>query len=121
MGRMQSPPERFGVGETSAERFARRATDQCIAVASCALAPPSFRGARSSRANPESREEARPTSGFRVCAQQGASRNDVFQAGCDKVAPVACLMLHLRSRYVSKAAIFTVPVLLALVENRSPA
>jgi hypothetical protein len=33
----------------------------------------------------------------------------------------ACLMLHLRARYVSKAAILTVPVLLVLVENRSPA
>ncbi len=42
-------------------------------------------------------------------------------AGCDKASPVACLMLHLRSRYVSKAAILTVPVLLVLVENRSPA
>ena len=36
-------------------------------------------------------------------------------------APVGCLMLHLRSCYVSKAAILTVPVLLVLVENRSPA
>jgi hypothetical protein len=59
--------------------------------------------------------------------QKGASRNDepkvvrVLRAGCDKAAPVACLMLHLRSRYVSKAAILTVPVLLVLVENRSPA
>jgi hypothetical protein len=51
---------------------------------------------------------------------RGRIRNDE-SAGCDKAAPVACLMLHLRSRYVSKAAIFTVPVLLALVENRSPA
>jgi hypothetical protein len=40
---------------------------------------------------------------------------------CDKASPVACLMLHLRSRYVSKAAILTLPVLLVLVENRSPA
>jgi hypothetical protein len=39
----------------------------------------------------------------------------------DKTSLVACLMLHLRSRYVSKAAILTVPVLLVLVENRSPA
>jgi hypothetical protein len=33
----------------------------------------------------------------------------------------SAVMLHLRSRYVSKAAIFTVPVLPAPVENRSPA
>jgi hypothetical protein len=39
----------------------------------------------------------------------------------DKASLVACLMLHLRSRYVSKAAILTVPVRLVLVENRSPA
>jgi hypothetical protein len=29
---------------------------------------------------------------------------------CDKAAPPAALMLHLRSRYVSKAAILTIPV-----------
>src|SRR4051812_36731766 len=28
---------------------------------------------------------------------------------CDKASPSGCLMLHLRSRYVSKAAILTVP------------
>jgi hypothetical protein len=41
--------------------------------------------------------------------------------GCDKASPVARLMLHLRSRYVSKAAILTIPVQPVLVENRSPA
>jgi hypothetical protein len=44
-----------------------------------------------------------------------------IERGCDMASPVACLMLHLRSRYVSKAAILTVPVRLVLVENRSPA
>jgi hypothetical protein len=29
----------------------------------------------------------------------------ILEAGRDKTSPVACLMLHLRSRYVSKAAI----------------
>ena len=33
----------------------------------------------------------------------------------------AVVVLHLRSRYVSKAAILTIPVLLVSVENRSPA
>jgi hypothetical protein len=39
----------------------------------------------------------------------------------DMASPVAAVMLHLRSCYVSKAAILTVPVLLVPVENRSPA
>ena len=38
-----------------------------------------------------------------------------------KLAPGAAVMLHLRSRYVSKAAILTVPVSPVPVENRSPA
>jgi hypothetical protein len=29
---------------------------------------------------------------------------------CDKAAPAAAVMLHLRSRYVSKAAILTIPI-----------
>jgi hypothetical protein len=33
----------------------------------------------------------------------------------------AAVMLHLRSCYVSKAAILTIPVQLVPVENRSPA
>jgi hypothetical protein len=40
---------------------------------------------------------------------------------CDKASPGAAVMLHLRSRYVSKAAILTVPILFVPVENRSPA
>jgi hypothetical protein len=40
---------------------------------------------------------------------------------CDKASPTAAVMLHLRSCYVSKAAILTVPVPLVPVENRSPA
>jgi hypothetical protein len=42
-------------------------------------------------------------------------------AGCDKASPAVTVMLHLRARYVSKAAILTLPVCHVLVENRSPA
>jgi len=40
---------------------------------------------------------------------------------CDKPSPARAVMLHLRARYVSKAAILTVPAPLAPGENRSPA
>jgi len=40
---------------------------------------------------------------------------------CDKPAPTPAVMLHLRSCYVSKAAILTIPVQSVPVENRSPA
>jgi hypothetical protein len=43
------------------------------------------------------------------------------ETACDKAAPLAGVMLHLRARYVSKAAILPTPVQLASVENRSPA
>ena len=46
---------------------------------------------------------------------------DAANGTCDKAAPAAAVMLHLRSRYVSKAAILTVPVPPVSVENRSPA
>ena len=36
-------------------------------------------------------------------------------------APRAAVMLHLRARYVSKAAILTMPIQPVSVENRSPA
>jgi hypothetical protein len=39
----------------------------------------------------------------------------------DKASPGRAVMLHLRARYVSKAAIFTIPASLLPVENRSPA
>ena len=39
----------------------------------------------------------------------------------DMASPWVGVMLHLRSCYVSKAAILTVPVQLVPVENRSPA
>jgi hypothetical protein len=39
---------------------------------------------------------------------------------CDKASPAAFVMLHLRSCYVSKAAILTIPVRSVPVENRSP-
>jgi hypothetical protein len=38
----------------------------------------------------------------------------------DKASPDVAVMLHLRSCYVSKAAILTLPVQLVSVENRSP-
>ena len=40
---------------------------------------------------------------------------------CDKASSAAAVMLHLRSCYVSKAAILTIPVRSVPVENRSPA
>ena len=40
---------------------------------------------------------------------------------CDKASPAAAVMLHLRSCYVSKAAILTSPALSVPVVNRSPA
>ena len=43
------------------------------------------------------------------------------QIACDTAAPEVAVMLHLRSCYVSKAAILTVPALPVPVENRSPA
>jgi hypothetical protein len=43
------------------------------------------------------------------------------KAACDKVAPGAAVMLHLRFCYVSKAAILTIPIPPVSVENRSPA
>ena len=42
-------------------------------------------------------------------------------SGCANALPVAAVMLHLRSCYVSKAAILTIPVQPVPVENRSPA
>jgi hypothetical protein len=44
------------------------------------------------------------------------------QRSCDPAARRArAVMLHLRARYVSKAAILTIPAPLKPVENRSPA
>jgi hypothetical protein len=43
------------------------------------------------------------------------------QSTGDKAAPALLVMLHLRSCYVSKAAILTIPVHSVPVENRSPA
>jgi len=43
------------------------------------------------------------------------------QRRCDKASRAAAVMLHLRSRYVSKAAILPIPVRSVPVENRSPA
>src|SRR6267378_1577606 len=40
---------------------------------------------------------------------------------CDKASPAVAVVLHLPSRYVSKAAILTLPILPVPVENRSPA
>jgi hypothetical protein len=41
-------------------------------------------------------------------------------SACNKASPAASVMLHLRSCYVSKAAILTIPVRSVPVENRSP-
>jgi hypothetical protein len=43
------------------------------------------------------------------------------KSSCDQVSPARAVMLHLRARYVSKAAILTIPATLMPVENRSPA
>jgi hypothetical protein len=43
-----------------------------------------------------------------------------WQPTCDKASPATAVMLHLRSCYVSKAAILTVPAHPVPVENRSP-
>jgi hypothetical protein len=43
------------------------------------------------------------------------------EIACDMASLAVAVMLHLRSCYVSKAAILTVPVLFVPVENRSPA
>jgi hypothetical protein len=48
--------------------------------------------------------------------EKPASKRRSYQA-----SPIAAVMLHLRARYVSKAAILTVPASLMPVENRSPA
>jgi len=48
--------------------------------------------------------------------EKPASKRRHYQA-----SPIAAVMLHLRARYVSKAAILTVPASLMPVENRSPA
>jgi hypothetical protein len=53
-------------------------------------------------------------------AEKTASKNH-RQRACDKASPGAAVMLHLRSRYVSKAAILTLPIQPVPVENRSPA
>jgi len=44
-----------------------------------------------------------------------------LKLACDKASPEHAVMLHLRARYVSKAAILTIPAPLVPVENRSPA
>jgi len=70
-----------------------------------------LRGAIPSMAADEFRAEIRG---------QGALANHC-QRICDKASPALPVMLHLRSRYVSKAAILTIPVQPVPVENRSPA
>jgi len=39
---------------------------------------------------------------------------------CDKASPSLAVMLHLRARYVSKAAILGVPASIVPARNRSP-
>ena len=52
-----------------------------------------------------------------------AASTDRFSQGahCHRRNRNGVVMLHLRSCYVSKAAILTIPALLVAVENRSPA
>jgi hypothetical protein len=121
----------FKVGEMCTGSNGRRRTGKIgtVDVARCGAyrtsVSSSFRGARSSREPGIQKPCA--AARFRFYVQEGASGMTnqsgcgSLQAGCGKAALVACLMLHLRSRYVSKAAILTTPVLLVLVENRSPA
>ena len=45
----------------------------------------------------------------------------VTRTTCDKASSALVVMLHLRFRYVSKAAILTLPIQSVPVENRSPA
>jgi hypothetical protein len=65
---------------------------------------------------------ARQRDGFAtvVIAALRASKT-VATRGCDKVSSALVVMLHLRSCYVSKAAILTLPIQSVPVENRSPA
>jgi len=44
-----------------------------------------------------------------------------LKRACDNARPACAVMLHVRARYVSKAAILTVPASPMPVENRSPA
>jgi hypothetical protein len=50
-----------------------------------------------------------------------ARRGGTEKRRCDKASLARAVMLHLRARYVSKAAILTIPVPSVPVENRSPA
>ncbi len=49
------------------------------------------------------------------------SRTPIARKACDNAAPPCLVVLHLRARYVSKAAILTLPIRFVPVENRSPA
>src|SRR5579871_1673974 len=49
------------------------------------------------------------------------SQRDDREIACDTASPEAAVMLHLRSCYVSKAAILTVSALPVPAQNRSPA
>jgi hypothetical protein len=105
-----------------AERFEFDETLQAVETAALRIMRFAVIPGRALRANPESRNRAPLLdSGSAPKRAHPGMTNQSLKAGCDKAAPVTCLMLHLRSRYVSKAAILTVPVLHVLVENRSPA
>jgi len=67
----------------------------------------------------EGRSAPEPKFG-RVDPASTASRR-VKESACDKASPDRAVMLHLRARYVSKAAILTIPAPRVPVENRSPA
>ena len=75
----------------------------------------------SSAVTPERAESVRPAVEFLQRSIRGKIGLGIgCQETCDKAASAAAVMLHLRSCYVSKAAILTALVQLVPVENRSP-
>jgi hypothetical protein len=54
-------------------------------------------------------------------AMQKSAFRSVEKCACCKASDHARVMLHLRARYVSKAAILTIPAATSPGENRSPA
>jgi hypothetical protein len=59
--------------------------------------------------------------GGELLTPRHGSRTPIARKACDKAKPPCLVVLHLRARYVSKAAILTLPIRFVSVENRSPA
>ena len=78
-------------------------------------------GDRPDRLGASYRSGLTPAAEFVSAGRPKSASAKGWKTACDKPSPAARVMLHLRSRYVSKAAILTVPALPAPVENRSPA